>query len=171
MAQCAACAKLIASLLLVVKGYTGYAVPAEQPGVELLPASQLQARFCGQPCPIHAFFPPGRTIYLESGFDVFHDALSESILVHELTHWLQQENLGHPARTCREWMDREYQAYNVQYRWLRETAGTIREFSLRMAKLGHPVLPHCSSDPAQAGPAISDAPASQAHSVGPVYHK
>ena len=73
--------------------------------------------------------------------DVFHDPASESILVHELTHWLQQANSSHPvAQNCQEWLDREYQAYDVQYRWLRDISPNVRSFSIQMAKLNHTAL-------------------------------
>ena len=93
----AAAAKLVAMLIMAIAHYTGFAVPKAQPELRFLPADELQHRFCGLPCPIRAFFPPGTTIYLEQGLDVFHNPASESILVHELTHWMQQANLPIPS--------------------------------------------------------------------------
>ncbi len=164
MAQHAAAAKLISSLLLTIAGYTGFSVPKLHPELDFLPAAELQQRFCRGPCPIHAFFPPGNTIYVESGLDVFHDPAAESILAHELTHWLQQANLAHPeARSCQEWLDREYQAYDVQYRWLREQTGNMRAFSAALAELGgRPLLLPCPASAAgQAAkkPGAGDLPA------------
>jgi hypothetical protein len=145
MSGSAAAAKLISLLLLAVAGYTGFTVPKQHPQLTFLPAAELQHRFCGLPCPIHAFFPPGTTIYVEQGFDVFHDPASESVLVHELTHWLQQANLTHPvAQSCQDWLDREHQAFDVQYRWLRDASRNIRSFSTQMAKLDHgPLIVRC----------------------------
>jgi hypothetical protein len=155
-----ALAKLVSALLMAISGYTGYAVPPTQPAVSFLPAAKLEAEFCSGPCPVRAFFPPGQTIYLEAGMDVRHDPVAESILVHELTHWLQQENTGHREATdCEEWMRREYQAYDVQYRWLRDSAGSIREFSIRMAALGgRPVIPPCDMQKAGRMPAGAKRP-------------
>ena len=142
-----AVAKLISMLLLAIAGYTGFAVPKQHPEISFLPRSELQERFCGWPCPIHAFFPPGSTVYLEQGLNVFHDPVSESILVHELTHWMQQANLPHPvAQSCQEWLDREYEAFDVQYRWLRDASPNIGVFSIQMAKLNHgPLVASCPS--------------------------
>jgi hypothetical protein len=157
MSGSAATAKLISLLLLAIAGYTGFTVPKQPPHLVVLPAGELQHRFCGLPCPIHAFFPSGTTIYMEQGLDVFHDPASESILVHELTHWLQQANLPHPvAQSCQEWLDREYQAFDVQYRWLRDTSPNIRSFSIQMAKLGHgPLIARCPSADSGTGPGDS----------------
>ena len=44
------------------------------------------------------------------------------------------------AQTCQEWLDREYQAYDVQYRWLRDSSPNVRSFSIQMAKLNHTAL-------------------------------
>src|SRR5215472_14708597 len=147
MSSSVAAAKLISMLLLAIAGYTGFTVPKQHPELVFLPSAELQHRFCGGPCPIHAFFPPGPTLYVEQGLDVFHDPASESILVHELTHWLQQSNLPHPvAQSCQEWLDREYQAFDVQYRWLRDTSPNIGIFSIQMAKLNHgPLVASCPS--------------------------
>jgi len=68
-----AVAKLISMLLLAIAGYTGFAVPKQHPEITFLPRGELQERFCGWPCPIRAFFPPGSTIYLEQGLDIAHD--------------------------------------------------------------------------------------------------
>lgn len=139
--------KLVAALLIAVAHYTGFAVPSTPPELRFLPLSDLQQRFCGLPCPIRAFFPSGSVIYLDRKLDVLHDRASESVLVHELTHWLQQANLAHrTAQSCQEWLDREYQAFDVQYRWLRDTSPNIREFSLAMTELGHqPLIALCPS--------------------------
>ena len=153
MSSSAATAKLISMLLLAIAGYTGFTVPKQHPDLVFLSGAELQHRFCGGPCPIHAFFPPGSTLYVEQGLDIFHDPASESILVHELTHWLQQSNLSHPvAQSCQEWLDREYQAFDVQYRWLRDTSPNMRAYSIQMAKLNHThLIARCAAaDPAKA---------------------
>jgi hypothetical protein len=55
------------------------------------------------------------------------------------------------AQTCQEWLDREYQAYDVQYRWLRDTSPNLRSFSIQMAKLNHTALVvRCPKDRGQA---------------------
>jgi hypothetical protein len=163
MSGSAAAAKLISMLLLAIAGYTGFTVPKQHPDLVFLPSTELQHRFCGLPCPIHAFFPPGSTLYVEQGLDVFHDPAAESILVHELTHWLQQSNLPHRvAQSCQEWLDREYQAFDVQYRWLRDTSPNIRAFSIQMAKLDHtPLITRCASTSPAKTSTGSDAPEAQ----------
>ena len=147
-----AVAKLISMLLLAIAGYTGFAVPKQHPEISFLPRGELQERFCGWPCPIRAYFPPGSTIYLEQGMVVFHDPASESILVHELTHWMQQANLAHSvAQNCQEWLDREYQAFDVQYRWLPGGRGKLLGFlACRSSSLARPPAGACRSGTAMA---------------------
>jgi hypothetical protein len=158
-------AKVIASLLVAIASYTGFAIPGSLPTVRFLPASELQRRFCGYRCPIHAFFPPGQTIYLEQAMDVVHDPANESILVHELTHWLQQANDPHPvAQSCQEWLDREYQAYDVQFRWLRDQSKTVGGFATEMAKLGSRTLIARCPSPEQGHPS---APSDSALAASP----
>jgi hypothetical protein len=71
---------------------------------------------------------------------------------------MQQANASHPvAQSCQEWLDREYQAFDVQFRWLRDTSPNIRAFSIEMAKLGqHPLIARCPSAEGSDSAASSD---------------
>lgn len=146
-------AALIASLLSAVHGYTGYPVPIDLPAVVLLPHAQLEAMACTHPCAVMGFAEPDGTIALDDTLRIGTDPAETSILVHELTHFLQRAAAhGAPAADCEAWLEREREAYDVQYRWLRDTAPNMREFSLRLAHLGtHPMIPPCR--PGQAAPA------------------
>lgn len=146
-------AALIASLLSAVHGYTGYPVPIDLPAVVLLPHARLEAMACAHPCAVLGFAQPDGTIALDDTLRIGTDAAATSILVHELTHFLQRAAAhGAPAADCEAWMEREREAYDVQYRWLRDTAPNMRELSIRLAHLGtHPMIPPCR--PGQAAPA------------------
>ena len=64
------------------------------------------------------------------------DPVATSILVHELTHFLQIKSVARPGPVdCRIWNDREREAFDVQTRWLRDTAVPVRMFSVEMARL------------------------------------
>lgn len=113
--------KLIAELLLVVQGYTGYVLPAEQPAVAFLAPEVLQAKVCQRPCGVYGWFPPGRTIYLDDRLDPLGNPTARGILLHELVHYVQQENDAFRDESdCRRWRDREAQAFDVQFHWLAE---------------------------------------------------
>ena len=136
---------LVASLLTAVSGYTGYAVPGDPPVVLMVPHAALEAMACTHPCAVMGYAEPDGTIALDDRLRIGTDPAATSILVHELTHFLQRAAAGGaPAADCDAWVEREREAYDVQYRWLRDTAPTLRDFSIRLARLGpHPMIPPC----------------------------
>jgi hypothetical protein len=136
---------LIVALLTWIAQATGYAIPGTPPVVNLVPHAQLEDRFCHRPCAILGFTLPDGTILLDDKLHVGADAAATSILVHELTHFLQRANS--PAGTvvnCQLWVSREDEAYDMQYRWLHETSPSIRLLSESMMELGtHPFMLKC----------------------------
>jgi hypothetical protein len=89
---------------------------------------------------------PEGIILLDDRLDIAKDPAATSILVHELTHFLQRAAAA-PGRPidCDSWVAREIEAYDMQYRWLRETAASIRVLSQAMVELGtRPFLLKCA---------------------------
>jgi hypothetical protein len=138
-------AALMASLLTAVSGYTGYAVPGDPPVVLMVPHAALEAMACAHPCAVMGYAEPDGTIALDDSLRIGSNPADTSILVHELTHFLQRAAAdGAPAADCDAWVEREREAYDVQYHWLRDTAPTMREFSIRLVRLGpRPLIPPC----------------------------
>jgi hypothetical protein len=138
-------AALVAQLLVAVSGYTGDAIPGDLPTVIRVPHATLEAMACGHPCAVLGYTAPDGTVTLDDKLRIGTDAADTSILVHELTHVLQRATAGGaPAADCAEWLEREREAYDVQYRWLHDTAPNIRELSFRLVRLGtHPLIPPC----------------------------
>jgi hypothetical protein len=127
---------LVAALLTAISGYTGYAIPGDPPHITTLPHDALAQQVCGQPCQVFGFTSPNGDIVLDEGLKVGTDPVATSILVHELTHFLQIKSVAHPQPIdCRTWNDREREAFAVQIRWLRDTASSIQVFSVEMARL------------------------------------
>jgi len=143
-------AKLVASLLVAISGYTGYAIPGTPPHIRTLPHDELAEKVCGRPCRIIGFTTLEGDILLDDSLMVGTDQTATSILVHELTHFLQiRSEDGRPSASCTAWREREREAYDVQYRWLRDHAPNLRTLSLETVKLGpNPVLPECSGNAA-----------------------
>jgi len=137
--------KLIASLLVSISQMTGYSIPGDPPRIRPMAHAQLADEVCGKPCGVVAFTTPTGEILIDESLMIGRDPAATSILVHELTHFLQIKSTVLPvAMTCDLWNEREREAYDVQYRWLRDTAPTMRDFSIRRARLGsHPVIPPC----------------------------
>lgn len=128
--------KLLLSLLTAISGYTGYAIPGDPPHVETLPHLVLEQRVCGRPCQVYAFTFPDGEIVIDEALAIGTDPVATSILVHELTHFLQMKSAAHLDRvTCRIWNDREREAFEVQTRWLRDTSVNIHVFSVEMRRL------------------------------------
>jgi hypothetical protein len=128
--------KLVVTLLTAISGYTGYAIPGDLPNIEAVPHQVLEQRVCGRPCQVYAFTFPSGEIMIDEALAVGSDHVATSILVHELTHYLQLKSEARPIRvTCRVWNDREREAFEVQTRWLRDTSGSIRLFSVEMSRL------------------------------------
>lgn len=112
-------ARLIAELLIAVPALTGYPAPTQAPIVELIPHVELQEMACEGPCEIRGWYPGGSTIYLDDRLDPDTSMWDRSIVVHELVHYLQEQDGAFGAvPTCQRWFDREEEAYTVQRQWL-----------------------------------------------------
>ena len=128
--------KLVLTLLTTISGYTGYAIPGDLPHIETVPHSVLEQRVCSRPCQVYGFTFPDGEIVIDEALAIGADPVATSILVHELTHFLQMKSIAHPVPiTCRIWNDREREAYEVQKRWLRETSANVHVFSVEVARL------------------------------------
>jgi len=112
---------LVGELLLAIQLLTGYSVPALKPEIKLVPHQVIEQQACDGHCQVLGWFPPGSTIYLDDRLNPIGHVGHKAILLHELVHYLQQENGAHEAGTdCRNWQDREQEAVDIQYKWLVE---------------------------------------------------
>ncbi len=139
--------KLIAALLVSISQMTGYSIPGEPPRIRPMSHAQLAEEVCGKPCGIIAFTTPKAEILIDESLMIGRDPAATSILVHELTHFLQIRSAPAPVvLTCDLWSAREREAYDVQYRWLRNQAPNIRVFTLEAERLPiDPILPNCAA--------------------------
>lgn len=127
---------LVTALLTAIATYTGYAIPGDPPHITELSHDALAQRVCGRPCQVFGFTLPDGEIVIDGGLRIGADPVATSILVHELTHFLQIRSIAHPQLVdCRIWTDREREAFDIQKRWLRDNAGSMQAFSLEMARL------------------------------------
>jgi len=119
--------KLVMELLLAVQVLTGYDAPAVAPEVVFLPRAVLEREACGGSCEIYGWYPNGKVIYLEDRLDPLNNPMARAVLVHELVHYLQQESgaYGRPAN-CLDWLARERQAFDVQFRWMAQNNVRLR---------------------------------------------
>jgi hypothetical protein len=145
---------LVATLLATIAQYTGYAIPGTPPDIEQISHRELEATYCHRPCDILGLTTPDGVILLDDKLAIGKDPAATSILVHELTHFLQRANAaGGTPVNCQLWAERESEAYDVQYRWLREKSPSIRSFSQSLSELGpHQMMPRCAEDSGALGP-------------------
>jgi hypothetical protein len=113
--------ELAKNLLIVVGSLMQQPTPIEPPEVRVLPAAQIERMVCKGPCRIKAFFVPGEGIYLSDALDLEKDAMSQSILLHELVHFVQNTTgaFDAAAANCEAWYAQELEAYEVQNAFLR----------------------------------------------------
>ncbi|MEX2631136.1 MAG: hypothetical protein WD341_14465 [Tistlia sp.] len=156
---------MVAALLLSAQSLTGYTAPAAPPAIAFLPQGELALRACAGPCAVYGWFPPGHTIYLDERLDPLEDLQARAILLHELVHFLQQENgaLAGP-RSCRTWLKREHEAFEVERRWLIAQPGAGGAGGLARARAPRvPLGRFCRDEP----PAQEGAKALPARLPGP----
>ncbi|WP_119461646.1 hypothetical protein [Rhodospirillaceae bacterium SYSU D60014] len=112
--------ELIVELLVAISGLSTYPVPDRPPEVVLISHQELEGMACDRPCEVYGWFPGGRTIFLDDRLNPVEETPAAGILVHELVHFLQQENGRFSnRRSCEDWVKREQEAYQIQIRWLR----------------------------------------------------
>ncbi len=122
--------KLVAELLVAIQALSGYGAPSEAPRVEFVSHQRLQQQVCGRPCKVYGWFPPGQTIFIDDRLDPAKDVVARSILLHELVHYLQQEaGTFPPGGGCETWLDREWEAYDIQIRWLAAQSAAPRSWA------------------------------------------
>jgi hypothetical protein len=93
-----------------------------KPLIKKKTVSELQREFCNSgKCNIVALYHSEyNQIWVRSDFDFTDDKYYESILLHETVHWIQYSNhlYENELKDCQLWLKREYQAYQLQGKWL-----------------------------------------------------
>lgn len=114
--------ELMAALTSWAVLLSGYPAPAVQPELALVDHAWLVAHACGgRECRVYGWYPHdgGNTVYLDGALDPEGNLLATSVVVHEITHLLQQSAgaFAEPAG-CAGAMALEREAYAVQREFL-----------------------------------------------------
>lgn len=109
--------KYVAFLLKYAILLSGYSLPHSVPLPKLVELTHAQMIHKGcddhRPCGVYGTYHDDGIIYVDP-FLIHHDGITEDgVVVHELTHWLQQYH-GHAGFTCKQIGFREREAYHVQ---------------------------------------------------------
>jgi hypothetical protein len=111
--------QLVDSLLQTIIGLTHYRKPGATLRVTKVSRAQIERTICNEPCAVKAWYLPEEGIFLDESLTPETNLIHRSILFHELVHWVQDVN-GEAASLdpCHRWLQREQQAYELQYRYL-----------------------------------------------------
>ena len=139
-------AELITSLLLWISLNSGYNLPQGAPEIARISHDSLSQMACAKDCPVLGFYPDSkyenpftragvRRIYLDQRMNLEEDICAVSILVHELVHYVQEENnafeeIGDPKE---RYIAEEIEAHQIQAKYLYQKAmrgnSTVRVIS------------------------------------------
>lgn len=110
---------LMLTLFTVIASFGGYEQPDHYPTVSQLPATEIAARVCDRGCRVRALYITSEGILIDETLDLQRDPFGQSVLVHELVHFLQDANGTYSALApCRRQSEREREAYWIQDQYL-----------------------------------------------------
>lgn len=110
---------LIASLLAWIHVQAGYALPGDQPEIIFVPHPVLERMACTEPCPILGLYPDDGVIYLDEELALETNACAQSVLLHELVHYVQDVGGSFAdEEPMMRWQLREIEARNIQNMFL-----------------------------------------------------
>ena len=82
--------ELFSALLGWAVVLSGYPAPAEPPRVERVPHEFFVRNACaGRECKVWGWYAGGDVLYVDARLDPSSDLLAASVVVHEMTHYLQ----------------------------------------------------------------------------------
>ncbi|MCG8325758.1 MAG: hypothetical protein MI673_09585, partial [Thiotrichales bacterium] len=101
-----------------------YNHPHELPNIEFKDHSFFVETVCQntKKCPVAAWYDNNGTIYLDKRLEGHEDPETRSLIVHEMTHYLQDLSGKYPEQSCDDHVYREREAYAIQRKYLRQVA-------------------------------------------------
>ena len=115
---------LLKVLLSWTVSLSQYDHPNRLPDIEYRDHSYFVETVCrnNQKCPIAAWYDNNGTIFLDSRIKDHQDPETRSLIVHEMTHYLQDLSGKYEDRSCDNHVYREREAYSVQRQYLKRVA-------------------------------------------------
>lgn len=106
----------VLSLMIWIGSVTGYSVPPVPPEVVYVTEDEISILYCGkvlERCKIGGLYPWGSNkVFINQDQTVGGRAV---IVVHELTHYMQNRNHKYPSTTdCEDRINREIEAYIIE---------------------------------------------------------
>ena len=132
--------QLVDSLLDAITQLSSFRKPATIPHVTRVSREEIERTICDGPCMVKAWYLPDEGVFFDETLRPETNLIHRSILLHELVHFVQEEN-GEAANLdpCRRWVQREQQAYELQAQYLAvigDDSGFMQKVSAQSSLVG-----------------------------------
>ena len=132
--------RLVDSLLDTITQLSNLRKPATIPYVTRTSREEIERTICDGPCMVKAWYLPDEGVFLDETLRPESNLIHRSILLHELVHFVQEEN-GEAANldACHRWVEREQQAYELQAQYLAvigDDTGFMQKVSAQSSLVG-----------------------------------
>ncbi|MBI4005859.1 MAG: hypothetical protein HY356_04250 [Gammaproteobacteria bacterium] len=116
--------QMISVLLSWTVYLSGYPLPETLPVIEYQPHIFFVEKAClgNKNCRVAGWYDDNGTIYLDERVKGQEDAMTRSLIVHELVHYLQDLSGKYNHKNCEDYQAREREAYSIQRRYINRIA-------------------------------------------------
>ena len=105
---------------------SGYPVPDQAPIVRFEPHSFFVEHVCGgRECNAVGWYNDQRVVYIDDKYRDDDGGFASSLLVHELTHYLQHQSGKFDSHSCEDSLAREREAYYVQNNYILQSQASF----------------------------------------------
>lgn len=117
--------QLVAILLSWTVNLSGYPLPETPPLIEFKPHDFFVEHAClgNTKCRVAAWYDNNGIIYIDDNLKNKDDVFIDSLIVHELVHYLQDLSKKFNNEDCQDYLIREREAYGIQRQYLNRIAG------------------------------------------------
>jgi hypothetical protein len=106
--------------------FSNYPMPAQMPTLSYQPHAFFVERVCaGRECNAVGWYNDEHVIYIDEKYRDVDGSFPTSLIVHELTHYLQHLSGHFDSHSCADSLIREREAYGVQNNYLITAQGSI----------------------------------------------
>ena len=106
--------------------FSDYPMPAQPPTVQFAPHEFFVENVCaGKECNAVGWYNDENIIYIDEKYRNADGSFATSLIVHELTHYLQHLSGRYDSFSCKDSLVREREAYGVQNEYLLTAQGTF----------------------------------------------
>ena len=104
---------------------SSYSLPETPPSLEYKPQSFFVEHAClgNEKCRVAGWYDDHGTIFIDDRTESNNDAMTRSLIVHEIAHYLQDISGKFDVESCENHLVREREAYSIQRQYLNKIAG------------------------------------------------